>query len=29
MITLLLAEWEEENYYLSFALGKPYNWGPM
>lgn len=29
MITLLLAEWEEEEYYLGFTLGQPYNWGPM
>lgn len=29
MITLLLSQWEEEEYYLGFTLGQPYNWSPM
>lgn len=29
MIVLLLMEWEEDNYYSSFELGNPYDWGPM
>ena len=29
MIALLLIAWEEDDYYSSFELGNPYDWGPI